>query len=195
MSKMDSLAFSLAQAKAMVDQLPNFLRSEQTFWPLGSGPGGRRLARLSLGQLILTLDDLRVQAEEMSPEQVRDFTALAETYESMQAERPANLEEKAWKELDQRLNLWKAYLDELASVAGAPESYATDVRHRVLLSRLQDLVSDGERLENLNDQLTALDSRLRGRFMVGPFTWHPRLATLYDERANWYLYGQLKPHP
>jgi len=195
MSKLDSLSFSLAQAQAMVDQLPAFLRSEQTFWPLGGGPGGRRFARLSLGLWLLTSDDLRVSAQEMSAEQAQTFTKLTDAYQSLQAERPANFEEKAWQELDQRLNLWTAYLDDLASVSGASESYATDVRHRVLLARLQDFLSEDERHEALTDQLTALDSRLRGRFMAGPFVWHLRLRPLYDEQAYWYLYGQPKPSP
>ncbi len=96
-------------------------------------------------------------------------------------------------ELKQRLNLWRAYIQDLQETPAAATSYTTDVRHRVLLTRLRPFISDEKALDDLRARLDPLDGRLRGFFRRGTFIWHRRFRHLYHEREYWFLYG--KPVP
>lgn len=191
---MQSIDYSLELATAMLEQFDSYLLSKEIFWPLGESPSsGPPFPKLSLGQLLLTLDDLRVQAEEMAPDQVQQFHDLQGTFEQKCSEKPANIERRTGAEIKQRLNLWKAYIGDLRASSTAAESYPNDVRQRVLLNRLQAYLRAGDELKSLRAELAALDQRLRGVFRRGDFVWHSRLRALYSEGDYWYLYGSPIP--
>lgn len=193
---MQPIDFNLELAASMLEQFDSYLLSKEAFWPLGGrAETGGIFPKLSLGQLALTLDELKVQAEEMSPREIQQYQSLVGTFEEKRRQRPANLEKKAVAEIRQRLNLWKAYVADLRASTTAAESYANDVRQRVLLQRLQRHLREGERLEGLHSELTALDGRLHALFRPGAFVWHPRLRPLYDQHDFWYLFGEPIPQP
>lgn len=190
---MNEVPHNLELLRAMLDEFDPYLLSKESFWPLGASEGGESLPRLSLGQLLLTRDELRVQAEDMEAGQIERYTELDGRWQEIRAQRPANLEKKAGREISQRLNLWKAYLQEIFESNQAVHSYPNDVRQRVLLNRLQSFVSDEDELQSLRRQLQSLDGKLRRVFRDGSFVWHPRLVPLYGEREYWFLYGEPVP--
>ena len=192
---MQSVEYNLEFAQFMLGELKSYLLSKETFWPLGEQPssGGPPFPRMSLGQLLLAFDELEVQAETMSPKQISQYQELSERFDEQQAERPANLEKKAWSEVQQRANLWNAYIDDLRDSNRAVESYAQDVFNRVILERLQTFLSEGEDLEELLKRVQAVDRALRGIFQKGGFIWHPRLKPLYEREEYWFLYGRPIP--
>lgn len=190
---MREISYSLELLETMLEEFNDFLLSKETFWPLGSSSQlGGSFPRLSLGQFLLTRDELRVQAEEMEPEQVEVYSQLEERWQEIRSDRPANLEQKALAEMSQRLNLWKSYVQDLRETSQGRESYPTDVRHRVLLSRLRPFVDD-EEIKSVEETVRQIDSRLRPIFRGGSFVWHPRLMPLYDEQEYWFLYGRPTP--
>ncbi len=190
---MHEIAYSLELLGTMLEEFNDFLLSKETFWPLGSASRtGRPFPRLSLGQLLLTRDELRVQAEEMEPKQIEAYSQLEEKWQQIREERAANLEKKALAEISQRLNLWRAYVQELRETSQRGESYPTDVRHRVLLTKLRSFVGK-EELEPIEESLRHFDSRFRPIFRGGSFVWHPRLKPLYEEQEYWFLYGVPAP--
>lgn len=191
---MQDISYSLELLETMLEEFDDFLLSKETFWPLGSSSQGTgSFPRLSLGQFLLTRDELRVQAEELEPEQVETYGRLEERWQEIRSERPANLEKKALVEMSQRLNLWKAYVQELRESNQGAASYPTDVRHRALLTRLRPFVGDDEELQSMEDTLRQVDSRFRPIFRGGAFVWNPRLKPLYDEQEYWFLYGTPAP--
>ncbi|MFP3853583.1 MAG: hypothetical protein ACLFWD_04720 [Anaerolineales bacterium] len=192
---MQSIEYNLEFAQLMMDELKSYLLSNETFWPLGEQPksSGPPFPRMSLGQMLLALDELQVQAEAMSPRQISQYQELSEQFDEQRSERPANLEKKAWSEVQQRANLWSSYLDDLRASNRAVESYAQDVTNRVILERLQTFLSEGEELEELMERVHAVDRALRGIFQKGGFIWHPRLKPLYERENYWFLYGRPIP--
>lgn len=187
---MGEIPFNLQLMTIMLDEIDEYLLSSESFWPLGSSKTGEPFPRLSLGQLLLTRDELRVQAEDMEPEQINRYMDLDERWHEIKDERPANLEKKALAEISQRKNLWRAYLQEIRQSGQAARSYPTDVRHRVLLARLQAFISDEDELDALREEVRAMDNKLRSMFRSGSFVWHPRLIPLYGGQEYWFLYGE-----
>jgi hypothetical protein len=189
---MRSVEYNLELLANMLEEFNDFLLSKETFWPLtGSAQStGPALPRLSLGQILLILDELQVQADLMAPKQIQQFQQLSEEFEIFRAERPANLEKKAIDEHRQRANLWQAYVVDLREAERAVESYSQDVTHRVLLDRLSTFITDGSVPEGIVAKVEAADAGLRGIFQQGGFIWHPRLKPIYDSAHYWFLYGR-----
>jgi hypothetical protein len=187
---MPTITFNLELAHAIINQLDPYILSNEVFWPLGGkSSDGDAFPRASLGQLLLTLDELSVLAEGMDPEQAARFQRERSAFEGFRQKRPANLEAKAWAEVAQRLNLWRSLLRDLREGDRGAGSYRTDVRQRFFLTRLQTFLTDGEKLSKLRIELSQLDGALRGRFRSGGFLWQPRLRHVYDRDEYWFLYG------
>lgn len=189
---MQSIDYNLELLTRMLAEFNDFLLSKETFWPLGEAAdsGGPPFPRLSLGQLLLTLDELQVQAELMAPKQIQQFQKLRQRFDVIRSERPANLEKKALDEHRQRANLWKAYVTDLREAERAVDSYSQDVTHRVLLNRLMTFIDQGSLPEESNAKVETADAGLRAIFQQGGFIWHPRLKPIYDRTEFWYLYGR-----
>lgn len=194
---MHPIEYTLEFAEIMLDELRPYLHSKEVFWNLGESPssGGAPFPKMSIGALALTMDELGVQGEEMGPKQIQRLEALNQSLDDAKAERPVNLEAKALSEVQQRFNLWKAYVQDLRESATAAESYSTDVRQRVLLTRLRAFIADEEAVDDLEAELEPVDDGLRAIFRSGPFAWHPRLRLIYHAREYWFLYGEPVPQP
>lgn len=187
---MHSIPFNLDLAHSIVNQLNSYVLSDEVFWPLGGkSSDGKVFPRASLGQLLLTLDELSVLAEEMDPHQITTHHNIQQAYENYRQEHPANLEAKAWAEVDQRLTLWRSLLRDMRDDPPSTNRYETDVRQRFFLTRLQTFLSNDQKLRELHAELSQLDGILRGRFQAGGFIWHPRLRHLYAHDEYWFLYG------
>ncbi|MGA9534164.1 MAG: hypothetical protein WBR18_15710 [Anaerolineales bacterium] len=187
---MHSLPYNLELAQAIINQLEPYLLSNEVFWPLGGkSSDGDVFPRGSLGQLLLTLDELSVLAEEMDPAQITTYHGQQTAFKNYRQEHPAILEAKAWAEVDQRLNLWRSLLRDIREGERGTGSYRTDVRQRFLLTRLQTFLTNEQKLRKLHSELSQLDGVLRARFESGEFQWHPRLRYLYNHDDYWFLYG------
>jgi hypothetical protein len=186
-----SIAYNLEFSQAFIAELERYLLSDQVFWPLGGrASDGEGFPRGTLGQLLLSMDELSTLAEEMDPEQIAAYHKVEQSFEAVQEARPANLESKAWAEVGRRLTLWQATLRDMQEADLSTQSYRNDVRNRFFLTRLQSLLSAGGRLRKLRAQLTRLDGVLRARFITNDFIWHARMRHLYDAETYWFLYGR-----
>lgn len=192
---MQSLEYNLELASLMLAELNSFLLTDEAFWPLGetASTSGPPFPRMSLGQLMLTFDELQVQAERMEPKQIQQFQDLSDQLEAIRAERPVNLEKKALAETKQRANLWSAYINDLRESERAVASYSQDVKHRVMVDRLQSFYAEDRLAQDVRAKVESADQGLRGIFQQGGFIWHPRLKPLYDREAHWFLFGRPIP--
>jgi hypothetical protein len=180
--------------RAMLNDSGPFLLSKEAFWPLSErSASAQPYPKLSIGLLLLTLDELRVRASEMDSSQGRAFADLTAEFEELRHGRPANLEKKALAEIRQRLNLWRSYLTDLTESNTTASSYPVEVRHRSLLRRLQDLVREGTSLHSMREEIRHQDARLRRIFQRGEFVWDSILKPAYPESEYWFLYGRPTP--
>ncbi len=187
--------YNLSLANAMLDELEPYLLSTELFWPLEHrvARGMPRFPRLTLGGILLTIDELTAQEGEMTSSQAAAWLQIRSLFAHNQVKWEVGIEQKAVRELHSRLNLWRAYLTDLEEKKEGPENYVHEVRQRVMFQRLLDPASKHPEVELLSASAQSLDSKLRAYFITGPFIWDERLERLYPPPAFWYLYGAPRP--
>jgi hypothetical protein len=187
--------YNLSLADAMLDELEPYLLSTELFWPLEQrvARGMPQYPRLTLGGLLLTIDELSAQEEKMTSSQAAALLQIRSLFAHNQVRWEVGIEQKAVRELHCRLNLWRAYLTDLEEKKEGPENYAHEVRQRVMFQRLLDLASKHPEIELLNASIQSLDSKLRAYFTTGLFIWDKRLESVYSPPVFWYLYGTPNP--
>lgn len=183
---------NLDLVQAMLGEAQDYLASPELYWPLsGSAPAGApAYPRLTLGGLILAMDELRASEPRMDSRQAAAWSRLISTWDTLWVRRAAGVAHKAALELHSRLDLWDAYLGDLREPAGATADYATQVAYRVMASRLAELARGEPTLPVLLTRLTGLDDRLRGSFASGRFIWDAALESIYPRKEFWFLYGR-----
>lgn len=169
-----------------LEELPAFLRSADVFRPLHHPPPGMALD-LSLGTVLLTADALTAVANDLGPTLRARWDQAWRLWETLHASHAAAIEGKAVGELPHRLNLWRAYLQDLAEKPTEAAAYPTEVRHRVIISRLLEELGDA-RGEAARGQVRRLDQDLRHRAESAPFIWAPALARVYPPESYGFLY-------
>jgi hypothetical protein len=189
---MHPIEYNLELVKAILEDIEPYLLSEELFWPLHrrSKRGMPIFPRLTLGTLLLTLDQLSVQFEEMSNSQKRNSQDIQSSMERVHLKWPAALQRKAVRESQTRFNLWRAYLSDLEERKETAENYNYEVRNRVMYQRLQDLQQGQSHPENTQSAMDKLDYRLRSSFKSGSFLWDAALIPVYPSPLFWYLYGR-----
>ncbi len=192
---MHPVDYNVALIEAMLGEIAAYLLSPEVYWPLErhAPAGGPPFPRLSLGGLLLAFDELEAAQAEMSPAQAESALRLRAARADWEKERPAGLARKAAAELHSRLDLWRAYMADLAEQPDAGEAWAGQVAHRVMASRLAPMASGEPGFPALEARLRSLDARLEGVFKRGEFVWDPRLQAVYPPGPYWFLYGRPRP--
>jgi hypothetical protein len=186
--------YNLNLASFMLEEIEDYILSSEVFWPLSKrSPAGSVLPRLTLGGLMLTLNELKAQEKDLSPSQRTDHDKLLLQMERVRVKWAVGLERKAAQELRSRLNLWRAYLYEIEERVDTAENYPYEVRHRVMFESLADLSIRQPETKPHVDEMRSLDLRLRSKFLPGPFVWDARLEDIYPRSTFWYLYGLPRP--
>jgi hypothetical protein len=191
---MNSTQHNLSLAEAMLAELEDYLKSRSLFWPLERRPppGTPAYTRLTIGGFFLTLDELEAQRDEMEASEQKRYSSLKEEFNSLQVERAVALETKTAREAGARLNLWRAYVQDIEASDSGEWGYRTEVRQRVMLARLMNLIRAHAEFDELRDAILGLDRRLRPRFDPGDFVWDEKLIPIYPRARFWFLYGQPK---
>ncbi|HEY43064.1 MAG TPA: hypothetical protein G4O11_03680 [Anaerolineae bacterium] len=186
--------YNLKMASFMLEEIEDYLLSSEVFWPLSKRmPVGPPLPRLTLGGLILTLDELNAQEKDLSPSQASELYKLRLQMEKVRTKWTVGLERKATQEVRSRLNLWRAYLVDIEERVETPENYIYEVRYRVMFERLASLAIQQPEIKPQVEEMRSLDLRLRKIFVPGAFVWDPRLEDIYPRDTFWYLYGLPRP--
>ena len=178
----------LAWFSSALDELEVFLLSRDTFRPLAKAPQGMR-QDLSLGGMLLARDALQASEVVLSPSSRSEWSRLRAQWEAERRRHAAAIERKATAELPNRLNLWRAYLEELGEKPDEGRAYPTEVRHRVIIDRLREEMGHPS-TGSATALLERLDETLRRWVMAGPFVWSDALRTAYPQARFWYLYSR-----
>lgn len=171
---------SLADAVA---NLQRYLLSDQVFWQRGSMPslclGGIHWDRLILGHERRLLD----------PDDRKQFDTLEQQIDQTADHWHVAWERKAVAEARARLNLWRAYLNDMDQRPSEAQSFPHEVRNRYLAEVLLEMAGEQEGADTLRSLAQSLDHRLKGRFRSGEFVWEPDFAVDLPQDKYWYLYG------
>ena len=144
---------------------------------------------LSLGGLLLAADALSVLPDDAGHELHTRTDQALRLWEAERTSKGAAIEAKAGAEFPHRLNLWRAYLQDLAEKPNEAATYGTEVRHRVIIERLWEVQGSRSALAELD----CLDATLRTWLVLGPFVWEDNLQSTYPPARFWYLYGRPSP--
>jgi hypothetical protein len=191
---MHSTEYNLCLAEAMLPEMEPYLLSSELFWPLAerSPSGSPPFPRLTFGNLLLTIDELEACSDQFTAEQRERYRQVQGDYAALLERWPAAIERKAQQELGARLNLWRAYIEELQESNSEAAHYVREVRNRVRFQRLLPLAGEVEEVTRARDEVRALDSQLQTRFEKGAFIWDGPLESLYPQETFPYLYGRPK---
>ena len=178
----------LAIFKEMGNELESFLLAEALFWTIGPGSD---FPQLSLGLMLLTRSRLRALAPQLTSAQSVEYQRAETQLEMVLSRWAVAAETKASRELHTRLNLWQAFLSDLAeSPNSGAKDYAQEVTHRtiaaLLLGRLPHLADLPEA-----GRLTGMNAQLRARFKPGGFIWAAELQSQFPQSEFWFLYGRV----
>lgn len=177
--------------EACAPELEAYLLASGIYWPLAQPKGLTALPRLTLGGLLLALRRLSaVELDLPAPQAVRLTRARTEI-ETERLRWTAAMGAKMALEMRARLNLWRAYLDDLSeSPARSADLYPAEVRQRATLQLLATAPETGPLPAEARQAMQALDARLREIFAAGSFVWEEQLAPAFSPPEYWFLYGR-----
>lgn len=186
---MENSGYDLEYLNIGMEEIQNYLLSEELFWPVSGQPSGKKtfFLKMTIGNLLLSEHRLATLSNEdlLSPTDASEFSRLQRGIEAVRMKWRVAWERKASREYDTRFNQWKKSLDELRGdrYQNAP-FYKNEVRLRVLLELLVEQLSVEARFD-----LSPLDKILRQMFKPGEFIWEADLAPGFPKGKYWYLYG------
>ncbi len=187
-----SPASDLAVLRAFLAEFDPYLKSPVVFWPLsGRLAGGGEPPALTLGGLQLVRRRLAARQSQLAPADLTAYAQLDSQAETWLNRWPANIANKASREISSRLNVWASALDEASESPSAfAENYKSTVSNRAYLALLTPLAGDTPDAAPALAKLSALDGRLRRLIIPGDFVWEADLAPAFDRDEFWFLYGK-----
>lgn len=190
---MPSFTADLAFLEAGINELQDYLLSNEIYWPLGlpAPPGERPYPRLTMGWLLLTRQRILGWQERLAPPAAaHTVPRLLHALDAQRARWPVAWQKKAGAEFSSRLKLWANFLNEYKTDPPAHAArYPYEVNRRAMLHLLQQetqAISPEE-----TDLLAAMDGYLRAILRPGEFVWEPQIAPAFPPEIYWYLYGNL----
>jgi hypothetical protein len=183
-----SINYNLALLEEMMAEFEDYLLSQELFWPLQKRSYERTpFPRLSLGSLILTLDELSAQESSMDAKQGEHYRQLLEKFKNLSQSKQAAIEKKAAREVKTRITLWDAFLQDLEEDPESVVEYDQQVRNRVLMTKLRALTgedsskAEADRIEEMDQQVAEMAESV-------DFLWDDRLMPIYPISTFPYLY-------
>ncbi len=191
---MKTFDYDLRYFNVGVEQLENYLLSNDAFWPVDIRPpsGDPGYPQLTLGGLLLART--RLNAYSKTPKQVEQLEKLTANMDTIRAHWRVAWEKKAAHDFSIRLRMWRDYLDEyLREPQDNADRFPYEARLRTMLTLLN---SQGVTIVQAElDLLELLDTRLESAFIPGDFIWEAELQPGFPENTFWYLYGRLPAMP
>jgi hypothetical protein len=188
---MPTAEYDLRYLKAGVEQLEEYLLSNEIYRPIGIyAPFGEPpYPQMTLGGLLLAR--LRAQATIQTASQSSELARLSLELESTRTKWRVAWEKKAVAEFRARLNLWRDFLEEYGEDPEANyDRYGYEVGRRVMLQLLSGEVAEVPEVEQ--EAVSGLDLVLKADFVPGEFIWEAVIEPSFPKKPFWYLHGDLK---
>jgi hypothetical protein len=188
---MHSIGYNLTLLKEMMAEFRAHILSKELFWPLRKKSYDNvPFPQLSIGALLLTLDELEAQASEMNALDERTYQEQLNIFERFSQKFRVAIENKAARELITRTNLWRGYLQDVEEDPQSLEEYSRQVRNRVLMKKLSTLASVDQATSE-NDVVGGMDDWMLQDALTVEFIWDEMLEPIYPIEEYPFLY--LKP--
>jgi hypothetical protein len=167
---------------AMVESLTPYLYEGELFGHIGDN-----LPKLTVGGLLLRLNQLEGLYPALSAKECDQVAALHEKFEALRYEWRTHYEKKIQQELKSRAETMLRYLQDASDAMG---DWSNQIEKRTIIAHLE------QEARNLNilssDSIHAIneaDAKLRRYFRAGNFYWDKELTEVYPKEDFWWLYG------
>jgi len=171
-----------------IQELEDYLLSEELYWTLASNRQSAALSRLTLGGLLMAL--VRLSCLPGTPHDMFLFQDLQDQLAVIREKRRSVWEQKVTREIGARLDLWRNYLEDYQQFPEKHyDAYQQEVRWRVMLQLLEREISSPFPEEAI---LQALDEMLHTFLVPGKFIWESVLSKVFERQEYWFLYGNLR---
>ncbi|MGD2057723.1 MAG: hypothetical protein PVI04_03260 [Anaerolineales bacterium] len=186
---MQSIEFNLDYLASALREMEDYLMQSELFWPLSSSTGIRQnFPRMTIANVLLTLNELEAQESELSPAQYSRASSLQAEWEALHTKWSSAVEKRAIEEMRARLNLWKAYVLDLEGSEGRKSNYDQEVKQRVRFTLLRERIGSSTIPDELIDEVQAVDQRALGLTTPSDFVWDEKLQPLYPAGDYSFLY-------
>jgi hypothetical protein len=187
---MKSFDYDLRYLKAAIEDLESYLLSDHLYWSLDAKTQASEpvFPNLTLGNLLLS--KARLQARHLTLEQEVQLGSVLAELEKVRSQWRVAWSKKAARSLQNRLSMWRDFLDEYRKKPEAnADRYAYEVQRRAMLDLLLPEVDE---VSNETIVLISkLDALLKTFLVRGNFIWEEELRGGFPEDEFWYLYGIL----
>jgi hypothetical protein len=181
----------LIACQAMAEEFEAYLESDVLHWQMDTlRRGGDQLPKLTVGGFLERARRLR--AAPLSTQQRAALDAATRKFGSVRDAHRSRYASRVLHDLRGRLDEWAWFLDDYAKRPDEEAPYYPARSHTRLAIELLLQESAGNSTIEHTRRLSALDQRLRGNWIDGPFVWHSMLAHAFPCDQFWWLYGRLK---
>ncbi|MBE2181816.1 MAG: hypothetical protein IAE89_00180 [Anaerolineae bacterium] len=191
-----SVERDLEEAQAMVDSLERYVRGNEIYGRAGSGGmfSMTQMPSLTLGALLMRLRRLQALRNTLTSEQQLQLDRMLTTNEDVHREWHEHYQAKLEREAISRLKAMSIFFEELRdNPKMATSSYQPEALRRTIAQVLHDEMKKLDlHVEHVENEMAAVDSRLRRWFSKGPFIWASALEAAYPADEYWWLYVQPK---
>ena len=193
---MHSPEHNLILVRAMLEDVEDYLLSNELFWPLDPSTLRELPAhpRLTPGVLVLALEELNTQSVQMTPGQQAEYQKLNLQMQRVTRKWPEAIGRKAAREMNSRLNLWRVYINDLFDKVERPDNYVYEVRHRVIFERNREFATRQSETKEIIQAIRPIDASLQSFFTRREFIWDPRLRAAYPQKSYWFLLYLTEKH-
>lgn len=178
-----TLLQDLSILEAMLNELPEYLMSDATRWPIQAD-----IPPLTIGGCLMRIRRLgKLQRQLPHLDKSRYDLAVAR-YEDILLEKVVRFEMRAHQEVHVRLGEWSTCLGETHIQR---DRYIDKVDTRVVIE--ETIRALQKRPYHLQEQVTkevdVLDKNLKSRWHPGDFVWQAVWQPAYAQESYWWLYG------
>ena len=187
---MKSFDYDLRYFKAGVEELQDYLLSDNMFWSLDAKTEVNEpvFPNLTLGNLLLA--EKRLRARHLTLEQEAQLGEVLPELDRLRSHWRVAWSKKAERSMHNRLNMWRNFIDEYTKAPGAnADRYAYEVQRRGMLELLKTEV--GPMPQAVTELLARLDAFLKTFLVSGDFLWEEELKDGFPKDTYWFLYGRL----
>ncbi len=187
---MKSVEYDLRYFTAGLENLEQYLLSDDIFWPLGINPPDNEpdYPNLTLGWLLVT--QARLSGRKLSSIDKDKFEKADSELDSYRSKWRVAWEKKANQCYQVRGRMWRDFLEEYQdNPQEHSDRYSYEVRLRAMMELLKADIS--QQAEAEVKFLSGLDGYLKSVLQPGDFIWEQEVQPGFPKDEFWFLYGTL----
>ncbi len=186
-----SVEQDLKEARAMVENLQDYLLGDQLYGSTGGGFFGGKMPSLTIGALLLRLRRLNALSASLTESQSATLASLNERQQALAKEWHQHYRDKMIYEVNSRLKAMDQYFSDCADdPRSCANNYLPEALRRTIAQELLNAIKEQapDAVPDVQRALAKADSGLRRYTVPSDFVWSAVLSSTYPQTEYWWLY-------